>query len=118
MAANLHAVGMPLRIDARLVCSLFFWILSQHILLKSISFFFWHYLACLSHRLQMWRFKKKNSCVGATSWYHCVAEFSRIPKMPVIYPLQALVHPQTQKKTILHGLSIPNPNFSEFAFFW
>jgi broad specificity phosphatase PhoE len=24
MAANLHAVGMPLRIDARLVCSLFF----------------------------------------------------------------------------------------------
>jgi hypothetical protein len=22
------------------------------------------------------------------------------------------------KKTILHGLSNPNPNFSEFAFFW
>ncbi len=22
------------------------------------------------------------------------------------------------KKSILHGLSIPNPNFSEFAFFW
>jgi uncharacterized protein (DUF1501 family) len=42
-----------------------------------------------------------------------------MPKMPVINPLQALVHPQTQKgkKTILHGLSIPNPNFSEFAFF-
>jgi hypothetical protein len=37
--------------------------------------------------------------------------------MPVIDPLQALVHSQTQKKTILHGLSIPNPNFSEFAFF-
>jgi hypothetical protein len=36
--------------------------------------------------------------------------------MPVINPLQALVHPQTQKN-ILHGLSIPNPNFSEFAFF-
>jgi hypothetical protein len=35
--------------------------------------------------------------------------------MPVINPLQALVHPETQK-TILHGLSIPNPNFSEFAF--
>jgi hypothetical protein len=30
--------------------------------------------------------------------------------MPVINPLQALVHPQTQKKTILHGLSILNPN--------
>jgi hypothetical protein len=61
--------------------------------------------------------KKKNSRVGATSWYHCVADDSRITKMPVINPLQALVHPQTQKKTILHGLSIPNPNFSEFAFF-
>jgi hypothetical protein len=39
-----------------------------------------------------------------------------IPKMLVINPLQALVHPQTQN-TILHGLSIPNPNFSEFAIF-
>jgi hypothetical protein len=37
--------------------------------------------------------------------------------MPVIYPLQAFVHPQTQKKTALDGLSIPNPNFSEFAIF-
>jgi hypothetical protein len=51
-----------------------------------------------------------------TSWYHCVADDSGIPKMPVINPLQALVHPQTQK-TILHGLTITNPNFSEFAFF-
>jgi hypothetical protein len=54
----------------------------------------------------------------ATSWYHWVAEDYRIPKMPVINPLQALFHPQTQKKkTILHGLLMPNPNFSEFAFF-
>jgi hypothetical protein len=61
---------------------------------------------------------KKYFSVGATSWYHCVAEDSRIQKMPAINPLQALVHPQTKKKkTILHGLSIPNPNFSEFAFF-
>jgi hypothetical protein len=39
--------------------------------------------------------------------------------MPVINPLQALVNPQRRKlkKTILHGFSIPNPNFSEFAFF-
>jgi hypothetical protein len=38
--------------------------------------------------------------------------------MPVINPLQALVHRQTQKKkTILHGLSIANANFSEFAVF-
>jgi hypothetical protein len=59
---------------------------------------------------------EKNFRVGATSWYHCVAEDSRIPKMPAINPLQALAHPQTQK-TILDGLSIPNPNLSEFAFF-
>jgi hypothetical protein len=57
---------------------------------------------------------KKNSCGGATSWYHCVAEDSRIPKMPAINPPQALIQPQTQE-TILNGLSIPNPNFSEFA---
>jgi hypothetical protein len=63
----------------------------------------------------MWRWKKKNSWVGATFWYHWVADDSRIPKMPAINPLQALVHPQTQKN-ILHGLSIPNPNFSKFAF--
>jgi hypothetical protein len=33
----------------------------------------------------------------------------------VVNPLQAIVHLQTQK-TILHGLSIPNHNISEFAF--
>jgi hypothetical protein len=38
--------------------------------------------------------------------------------MPVINPLQTPIHPQTQKKkTTPHGLSIPNPNFSEIAFF-
>jgi hypothetical protein len=39
--------------------------------------------------------------------------------MPVINPLEALVHLQTKKKkkTILHGLPIPNPKFSEFASF-
>jgi hypothetical protein len=36
--------------------------------------------------------------------------------MPVINPLQAFVRPQTQK-TALHGLSSPNPKFSEFAIF-
>jgi hypothetical protein len=61
--------------------------------------------------------KNKKCLVGATSWYHCVAENSRIPKLPAINPLQALVHPQTQKKTILHGLSTLNPNFSELALF-
>ncbi len=42
--------------------------------------------------------QKKNSWVGATPWYHCLAEDSRIPKILVINPLQTLVHPQTQKK--------------------
>jgi hypothetical protein len=36
--------------------------------------------------------------------------------MPVINPLQALVHPQTQKNYPA-GIVNPNPNFSEFAFF-
>jgi hypothetical protein len=40
---------------------------------------------------------EKNSGVGAASWYHCIAEDSRIQKMPVINPLQAFVHPQIQK---------------------
>jgi hypothetical protein len=57
--------------------------------------------------------KKKNYRVGAKS---CVTEDPRIQKMPVINPLQALVHLQIKKKTILHVLLIPNPNFSEFAF--
>ncbi len=39
----------------------------------------------------------KNSWVAATSWYHCVAGDSTVAKTPVVYPLQALVHPQTQK---------------------
>ncbi len=42
--------------------------------------------------------KKKYSWVGVTSWYLCIADDSRIPKMPIINPLQALFHPQTQKK--------------------
>ncbi len=41
--------------------------------------------------------EKKNSQVEMTSWYHCVAGDSTIPKMPVINHLQALVHLQTQK---------------------
>jgi hypothetical protein len=41
--------------------------------------------------------EKKNSWVGVTSWYYCIAEDSRIPKIPVINTFQALVHPQTQK---------------------
>jgi hypothetical protein len=62
--------------------------------------------------------KKKTVDLGRhlSSLYHCIAGDSMIPNMPVINPLQALLHPQTQE-TILHGLSILNPNFSGFAFF-
>jgi hypothetical protein len=52
----------------------------------------------------------------ATSWYHCVAEDSRIPKMPVINPLQALIHPRTQRNYPA-WIVYPHPNFSEFAIF-
>ncbi len=41
--------------------------------------------------------KKKTLELERHLWYHCVAEDSTIPKMPVINPLQALVHPQIQK---------------------
>jgi hypothetical protein len=60
---------------------------------------------------------EKKFYVGAPSWYHCVDEdSSRIPKMPVINPLQALVNPQTQKNYPA-WIANPNPNFSEFAIF-
>ncbi len=52
---------------------------------------------------------KKTVWVGATSWYHCVAEDSRISKMPVINPLQALLHPQTQKKLSCMDCQSPTP---------
>jgi hypothetical protein len=41
--------------------------------------------------------KKKPLQLGQHLGIICVAVDSRIPKMPVINPLQALVHPQTQK---------------------
>jgi hypothetical protein len=64
--------------------------------------------------------EKKNSWVGETSWYHCVAEDSRIPKMPVINPLQALVHPQTKKKKKNYPARIvnPQPQLIRILFFW
>jgi hypothetical protein len=37
--------------------------------------------------------------------------------MPVINPLQALVHPQTQKENNPAWIVNPNPNISDFAFF-
>jgi hypothetical protein len=61
--------------------------------------------------------KKNNSGVGATSWYNCIAEDSRIPKMPVIYPLQALVHLQTQNN---YPAWIANPQLKllRICLFW
>jgi hypothetical protein len=52
---------------------------------------------------------KKNFSFGAPSWYHCVVEDSRIPKTPVINPLQAFVHPQTQKKKKLSCMDCRSP---------
>jgi hypothetical protein len=58
--------------------------------------------------------KKKLVCWGDI----LVSLRSWIQKMLAINPLQALVRSQTQKKkNILHGLSIPNSNFSGFAYF-
>jgi hypothetical protein len=51
----------------------------------------------------------ENFQVGAPSWYHCVAEDSRIQKMPVINRIQALVHPQTQKNLSCVGCQFPTP---------
>ncbi len=64
----------------------------------------------------MWQWEK-NSWVGATSWYHCVADDSRIPKMPAISPLQALVHPQTQKKNHAAWIVNPQPQLLRIRFF-
>jgi hypothetical protein len=61
--------------------------------------------------------KKKNS-FEVTSWYHCVADNSRIPKMPVINPLQALVHPQTKKKNYPAWIVNPQPQLLRVRLFW
>ncbi len=61
--------------------------------------------------------EKKNSSVGVISWYHFVAEDSRIPKMPVINPLQALVHPQTQKNYPAWIVN-PQPQLLRIRLFW
>jgi hypothetical protein len=62
--------------------------------------------------------KKKKTRIGAASWYRRVADDSRIPKMPVITPQNALVHPQTQKKKNLPGLSCKyaTPTFQKLPF--
>jgi hypothetical protein len=61
--------------------------------------------------------EKQKSSVGATSWYHCVAEDSWIPKMPVINLLQALVHPQTQKNYPAWIVN-PQPQLLRPRLFW
>jgi hypothetical protein len=62
--------------------------------------------------------KKKNCRAGATSWYHCIAEDSRIPKLPVINPLQAHVHPQTQKKNYPAWIVNPQPQLLRIRLIW
>jgi hypothetical protein len=48
---------------------------------------------------------------------HCLAGYSRVPKMPVIPIKKHLSFTRRLKRgSILRGLPIPNPNFSNFAF--
>jgi hypothetical protein len=64
--------------------------------------------------------EKKNSLVGSISyWHQCAAEDSSIPKMLVINPLQALVHPQTRKKK-QSGMDCqsPTPTSQNLPFFF
>jgi hypothetical protein len=51
---------------------------------------------------------------GATSQHLRVAKDSRIPKILAI-TLKKHSFTPTLKRNTLHGLSITNPNFSEFA---
>jgi hypothetical protein len=63
--------------------------------------------------------KKKRTLelIGATSWYHCIAEDSMMPKMSVINPLQALVHLQTQKnKLSCTDCQFPTPTSQNLPF--
>ncbi len=46
-----------------------------------------------------------------------VAEDSKIPKMPVINPLQALVHPQTKTKNYPAWIVNPQHQLPDFALF-
>jgi hypothetical protein len=48
----------------------------------------------------------------ATSWYHCVADKSRIPKVPFIKHLKNIGSlTKNSEKTVLTGLSSPRLNF-------
>jgi hypothetical protein len=49
--------------------------------------------------------------------YHCIAEDSRIPIMPVINPLQTLVHPQTQRYYPAWIVN-PQPQLLKICHFW
>ncbi len=74
------------------------WSFFETFLSSQVSITFFSLVIVPTHNVDYrWINEIKNSSVGATSWYHCIAEDSRIPKMPVINPLQALVHLQTQK---------------------
>jgi hypothetical protein len=52
----------------------------------------------------------KNCETGTTSSFRPAADDSGIPIIPVINPQTALAY------TLMHGSSLPNPNFSGFAF--
>lgn len=50
----------------------------------------------------------------ATTWYHCGARDSKIRKMSA-NNIENHSFARKVNKTVLHGLSISNRNFSEFA---
>jgi hypothetical protein len=53
-----------------------------------------------------------------SSWGdYCLAKDSRIPQMPVIHPVQALVHPQTQKNYPAWIVN-PQPQLLRIRYFW
>ncbi len=62
--------------------------------------------------------KKRTIDLGWHLGINCVAEDSRIPKMPVINPFQAFVHPQTQKKTYPAWIANPQPQLLRIHLFW
>jgi hypothetical protein len=61
--------------------------------------------------------KKKKILSWGNNLVSLRAEDSRIPRMPVINPLQALVHPQTQKKYSAWIVN-PQPQLIRIRLFW
>ncbi len=70
-------------------------------------------VACIDYKCD----DEKKISTWATSWYPCVAKDSRILKMPVINPLQALVRPPTRKNYPAWIVN-PQPQLLRIRLFW